>query len=75
MKIKEVHVFAHDLPVKNGPYTMGGVKVYALDTTIVKIVTDNGLIGWGEPVPWAQPISRIMQKVCISTKIRRTFPP
>lgn len=36
MKIKEIHVFAHDLPVKNGPYTMGGVKVYALDTTIVR---------------------------------------
>lgn len=51
MKIKEIHVFAHDLPVKNGPYTMGGVKVYALDTTIVKIVTDNGLIGWGETCP------------------------
>lgn len=51
MKIKEVHVFAHDLPVKNGPYTMGGSKVYALDTTIVKIVTDNGHIGWGETCP------------------------
>ncbi len=51
MKIKEIHVFAHDLPVKNGPYTMGGSKVYALDTTIVKIVTDNGLIGWGETCP------------------------
>jgi len=51
MKIKEVHVFAHDLPVKNGPYTMGGSKVYALDTTIVRIVTDNGLIGWGETCP------------------------
>ncbi|TIL82122.1 MAG: mandelate racemase, partial [Mesorhizobium sp.] len=25
--------------------------VYALDTTIVKIVTDNGLIGWGETCP------------------------
>ena len=42
MKIKEIHVYAHDLPVKNGPYTMANAKVWALDTTLVKIVTDTG---------------------------------
>lgn len=51
MKIKEIHVYAHALPVKNGPYTMANAKVWALDTTLVKIVADNGLTGWGETCP------------------------
>jgi L-alanine-DL-glutamate epimerase-like enolase superfamily enzyme len=51
MKITEIHVFAHDLPVKNGPYTMANAQVWALDTTIVKVVTDSGLVGWGETCP------------------------
>lgn len=51
MKIKEVHVYAHRLPVKNGPYTMANAKVWALDTTLVKLVASNGLVGWGETCP------------------------
>ncbi|NGM46261.1 mandelate racemase/muconate lactonizing enzyme family protein [Rhodobacter sp. SGA-6-6] len=51
MKITEIHVYAHDLPVKNGPYTMANAKVWSLDTTLVKIVTDTGLVGWGETCP------------------------
>lgn len=51
MKITEIHVHAHDLPVRNGPYTMANAKVWALDTTLVKIVTDTGLVGWGETCP------------------------
>lgn len=51
MKITEIHVYAHDLPVKNGPYTMANAKVWSLDTTLVRIVTDTGLIGWGETCP------------------------
>lgn len=51
MKLKEIHIFAHDLPVKNGPYTMANAEVWALDTTIVKLVADNGLVGWGETCP------------------------
>lgn len=51
MKITEIHVYAHDLPVRNGPYTMANARVWALDTTLVKIVTDSGLVGWGETCP------------------------
>lgn len=51
MKIKEVHVYSHTMPVKNGPYTIASSKVYSLDTTLVKLVADNGLIGWGETCP------------------------
>lgn len=51
MHIKEIHIYQHDLPVKNGPYTMANAEVWALDTTLVKLVADNGLIGWGETCP------------------------
>ncbi|MGX5851130.1 mandelate racemase/muconate lactonizing enzyme family protein [Mesorhizobium sp. PL10] len=51
MKITEIHVYAHDLPVKNGPHVMANAKVWSLDTTLVKLVTDSGLIGWGETCP------------------------
>ena len=51
MKIKEIRIFQHDLPVKNGPYTMANANVWTLDTTLVKVVTDSGLFGWGETCP------------------------
>ncbi|RBW58732.1 mandelate racemase/muconate lactonizing enzyme family protein [Ruegeria sp. A3M17] len=51
MKIVEIHIYSHDLPVKNGPYTMANAEVWALDTTLVKLVADNGLVGWGETCP------------------------
>ena len=51
MKIKSVEIFRHDLPVKNGPYTMANAEVWALETTLVKLTADNGLVGWGETRP------------------------
>ncbi len=51
MKIHEIHIYQHDLPVKNGPYTMSNAEVWALDTTLVKLVADNGMTGWGETCP------------------------
>ncbi|UWQ35532.1 mandelate racemase/muconate lactonizing enzyme family protein (plasmid) [Leisingera sp. M527] len=51
MKIAEIHIYQHDLPVKNGPYTMANAEVWSLDTTLVKLVADNGLEGWGETCP------------------------
>jgi len=51
MKIREIHIYSHDLPVRNGPYTMANAEVWALDTTLVKLVADNGLVGWGETCP------------------------
>jgi L-alanine-DL-glutamate epimerase-like enolase superfamily enzyme len=51
MRIAEVHVYQKDLPVKDGPYTMSGQDVYELDTTIVRLVSDTGLAGWGEVCP------------------------
>ena len=51
MKIAEVHIYQHELPVRNGPFVMAKALVDSLDTTIVKIVADNGLVGWGETCP------------------------
>ena len=56
MKIAEVHIYQHELPVRNGPFVMAKALVDSLDTTIVKIVADNGLVGWGENLaPLALP--------------------
>ena len=51
MKITEIAVYAHDLPVRNGPYRMSHGEIFSLDTTLVRITTDVGLVGWGEACP------------------------
>ncbi|MFJ4264802.1 mandelate racemase/muconate lactonizing enzyme family protein [Paenarthrobacter nicotinovorans] len=51
MKITEIVVYAHDLPVANGPYRMSHGEIFSLDTTLVRITTDTGLVGWGEACP------------------------
>jgi 4-hydroxyproline betaine 2-epimerase len=51
MRIAEVHIYRHDLPVHNGPYKMARAEVRSLSTTLVKLVSDNGLVGWGETCP------------------------
>jgi L-alanine-DL-glutamate epimerase-like enolase superfamily enzyme len=51
VKITEITIYAHDLPVRNGPYRMSHGEVSSLDTTLVRITTDTGLIGWGEACP------------------------
>jgi 4-hydroxyproline betaine 2-epimerase len=51
MKIVEIHIYSHKLPVKNGPYRIASSEVHSLDTTLVKLVSDDGLFGWGETCP------------------------
>lgn len=51
MRIAEIHLYQHRLPVKDGAYRYAGGEVRALDSTIVKITADNGLVGWGETCP------------------------
>lgn len=51
MNIAEIHVYTHPLPVKDGPYVMASATVWSLETTLVKLVADNGLTGWGETCP------------------------
>lgn len=51
MKIKELHVYARELPVVGGAYRMAMTEVQSLPTTLVKLVSDTGHIGWGETCP------------------------
>ena len=51
MKIKSIRVFQHDLPIVDGPYIMSSGPIHALDTTLVQIEADNGIVGWGETCP------------------------
>ena len=53
MKITSIHVYQVDLPLKHPYWLSGGrLKFEMLDATLVKIETDEGLIGWGEGTPW-----------------------
>lgn len=51
MRIAELHLFTHDLPVVDGPYRMANAEVWSLTTTLVKLVADTGEVGWGETCP------------------------
>lgn len=51
MKISEAHLYEFDLPVKNGPYRMADSDISFLSTIIVKLVSNDGIIGWGETCP------------------------
>lgn len=53
MKITRITVFQKDLDLSN-PYSLSGgrLKFERIDSTIVKIDTDEGIHGWGEACPW-----------------------
>jgi len=51
MKISEIRVYQHDLAVADGLYQMSISQVETLDTTVVEVVTDSGLSGFGETCP------------------------
>ena len=50
-RIAEVHIYKHALPVKNPPYTMANAEVWDLETTLVRLVSEDGTEGWGETCP------------------------
>jgi len=53
MKITKITIYQVDL-LLNKPYWLSGgrLKFEKLDSTIVAIETDTGIIGWGEGCPW-----------------------
>lgn len=51
MRISELHLYRHDLPVLGGAFVMANARVESLETTLVRLVADNGCIGWGETCP------------------------
>ncbi len=53
MKIAAITVWSVDLPLKR-PYSLSGGRLHfeRLDSTIVRVDTDEGITGWGEGCPW-----------------------
>ncbi|MCW5223394.1 mandelate racemase [Verminephrobacter aporrectodeae subsp. tuberculatae] len=52
MKITRIDVYHFDLSYVHGVYTMsGGRNVSTLASTLVRVVADDGLEGWGEVCP------------------------
>ena len=52
MRISRVDVFGYDLNYVHGEYVMSGGRVIGrLESTVVRVTTDEGLAGWGEVCP------------------------
>ena len=53
MKISKIEVYQVDLPMAGTPYRVSGGRAYGeLVSTIVRIITETGLDGLGESVPF-----------------------
>ncbi len=53
MKIAQITVWQIDLPLSEPYWLSGGrLKFERLDSTFVRIDTDEGISGWGEGCPW-----------------------
>ncbi len=49
MKIEKIRVYQADLPVNEGSYNFAdGKAVSVFDSTVVEIITDSGIKGYGE---------------------------
>lgn len=52
MKITRISAYQVDLPLHEGSYKWsGGKSVSVFDSTIVRVDTDSGVVGWGEVCP------------------------
>jgi len=52
MKIKSLSAYQVDLPLREGRYSWSeGKSVAVFDSTVVRVETDSGLIGYGEACP------------------------
>jgi len=52
MKITRVQAYQVDLPLHEGSYNWsGGKSVQVFDSTVVKLTTDDGVVGYGESCP------------------------
>ena len=49
MKIEKINLYQVDLPVNEGSYNFtDGKAVSVLDSTVVEVITDSGIKGYGE---------------------------
>ena len=53
MRISKISVYQVDLPLTYPYFLSGGrLRFDGLDSTFVRLETDDGLVGWGEGCPW-----------------------
>ncbi|MGJ8547758.1 MAG: hypothetical protein ACSHWZ_20130 [Sulfitobacter sp.] len=50
-RIVQIHLYQHELPIKDGPYRIASGDVWSLTSTLVKLVAEDGTTGWGETCP------------------------
>lgn len=58
MRIAEIHVYQMDLPLSGKVYRMSEGAYTTLDSTIVEVVSDTGISGWGKCARSARPTRR-----------------
>ncbi len=51
MKITEIAVYQRILPIAGEPYRMALQQLTSLDSTLVRLTTDSGVVGYGECCP------------------------
>ena len=52
MRIKDILAYRLDQPFRDGPYTCsGGRSALGFDSLVVRLVTDQGIEGWGDMAP------------------------
>ena len=52
MKIQSIEVYGYDLTYRYGDYVMSGNQVIqGIPSTVVRVITDSGVDGWGEVCP------------------------
>jgi cis-L-3-hydroxyproline dehydratase len=52
MKIARIEVYGYDLSCRYGKYIMSGNQVIdTIPSTVVRIITNSGINGWGEVCP------------------------
>ena len=52
MKIQSIEVYGYDLTYRYGDYVMSGNQVIqGIPSTVVRVITDSGIDGWGEVCP------------------------
>ena len=53
MKITRISVYRLELPFDKGPYRLSAGRSWeAMDSTVLRIDTDEGIVGWGETCPF-----------------------
>jgi L-alanine-DL-glutamate epimerase-like enolase superfamily enzyme len=52
VRITKITAYRQEQPFRDGPYTCsGGRSALGFDSTIIRLDTDTGLVGWGEMAP------------------------